>query len=161
MTCKRKVQMKPDSIHPDLERACEELKKRLATCVLCKGDVLEVSMQHGIRPLLDLILSGADYTGFFAADQIVGKAAALLYAKMGIAQVYAEVLSEKALPVFAAFGIRCTAERTVPYIINRSGDGMCPMEQTVLSLDDPDEAYAALLEKERQLSRKTGTDNHS
>ena len=45
-------------------------------------------------------------------------------------------------------------EKEVEYIINRTKTGMCPMEQTVLQIEDAEEAYEALKIKLAELSAK-------
>ena len=40
------------------------------------------------------------------------------------------------------------------YIINRRGDGMCPMEETVRMISDPAAAYPALLQKREPLRKE-------
>ena len=64
--------------------------------------------------------------GGYAADRIVGKAAALLYVMMGVKGVFAEVLSESALAVLNKHGVHAEYSVLTPNIINRAGDGLCP-----------------------------------
>ena len=40
--------------------------------------------------------------------------------------------------------IECEYGQLVPAIRNRAGDGFCPMESAVLSIDDPAQALAAI-----------------
>ncbi|MBR3992234.1 MAG: DUF1893 domain-containing protein, partial [Anaerotignum sp.] len=47
-----------------------------------------------------------------------------------------------------------TYRTEVEYIINRTKTGMCPMEQTVLDVEDAEEAYEALRNKLAELSVK-------
>ena len=121
-----------------------------------KGDTVYKSFKHGIAPLLSWIDQGINVKGFSAADQIVGKAAALLYVRMGVAEVYAQVASEPARQVLSGHNVLLQYEKTVPWITNRRGDGMCPMEQTVLDISDPEEAFGALKEKVRMLAAQNG-----
>ena len=74
----------------------------------------------------------------------MGKAAALLYALMGIEALYAEVLSESAEDVLRRFRILTEYEKIVPAIINRKGDGICPMEEAVKETEDPLSAFEIL-----------------
>lgn len=138
-------------MHNDLERAKELLLAQDASCVLCKGRETRKSEERGIAPLMHWLKSGADLTGFSAADKIVGKAAALLFVRMGIGAVYAPVMSEAAIAVFAARGVEAVCEKTVPLIVNRAGTGQCPMELAVAHIDDPAEAYETLREKMMEL----------
>lgn len=125
------------------------------TCVVAVGSQVFTCGESGIRPLLKLIESGTDFRGGRAADRIVGKAAALLYAHMGINELYAEVLSEQALPVLREYRIATEFGVLTKEINNRNMNGICPMEQTVISIDEPLAAYAALAEKVRSLSKSS------
>jgi len=122
------------------------------TCVLCKGDALYTSRKTGIAPMLDWLAEGADLRDFSAANKIVGKAAALLFVLAGVKSVYGEVMSQAGLAVLQKHHIPCSYGTLTPYIINRKGDGICPMEQTVQQIDDPQQAYFALCRTRRALS---------
>lgn len=120
------------------------------TCVLMRGGRLHTSKATGIRPLLDWLAEDpACFEGAFVADKILGKAAALLLLRGGLDRsaggVYGEVLSDGAARILEQYGIPYTCGSRVPYIINRRGDGVCPMERQVRDIDDPAAAHAALL----------------
>ena len=127
--------------------AKQDLEEKGYTCVLRKGEEVCFSYEHGVKPLLQWIGEGKDFSGYGAADQIIGKAAALLYTELGVRDLYTQVISEPAESVFEAHGVSCTYGEKVPFIVNRNKDGMCPMEQTVLAISDPKEAVEALKNK--------------
>lgn len=127
----------------DVERAAQFLLKG-ATFALVKDNEIFSTDRNGIAPLLELAEQGKNLTGFSAADKIVGKAAALLYCYMGVEQVYAEVMSRAAGSVFDKNGVKYSYGTLTNYIVNRKGDGMCPMESAVLNTDAPAEAVCAL-----------------
>ena len=135
----------------DLDRAKALLETH--TCVMCKGETVYASHKTGISPLLDLLTEQTDLTGFSAADKIVGKAAALLMVLAKVKDVYGEVMSEAGLAVLQRHGIPCAYGTLVRHIINRRGDGICPMEETVLSIEDSAEAFDALLKKRAALQQ--------
>lgn len=137
----------------DLERARHLLVAGTYTCVLCKGDLLYTSTARGVRPVLDWITTGQDLSGFSAADKVVGKAAAFLFVRAGIVRLYTRVISEPALDVLRAGGIPVEYDSLVPGIINRAGDGPCPMESAVSGTDDPDEALNLIRKKLEKLTR--------
>ncbi len=141
----------------NLEKAKEILKTGDTTCVLCLGDCVYISEKSGISPMLDYLSEGINFAGYSAADKIVGKAAALLFAKAGVCEVYGEVVSRAALPVLKRYGIACTWGTLADHIINRRGDGCCPMEETVAAIDDPEEGYEALLKKRATLRAHSAT----
>lgn len=137
----------------DLERARHLLMAGTYTCVLCKGDLLYTSTARGVRPVLDWITTGQDLSGFSAADKVVGKAAAFLFIRAGIVRLYTRVISGPALDVLRAGGISVEYDSLVPGIINRAGDGPCPMESAVSGTDDPDEALDLIRKKLEELTR--------
>lgn len=125
------------------------------TCAIFKGGKpLFTSQKNGIRPLLEVLEAGLDAAGATAADKIVGKAAALLYVLMQVAEVHTEVLSQAGLAVLQAHGIQVQYNVLAGQIINRKGDGPCPMEQTVAAIENPAAAFTALREKAAQLRAK-------
>ena len=136
-------------MHPELSEAAALLSSY--TCVLCRDGTVLTDTRRGIRPLLDLLRSGRDLTGFSAVDRVVGKAAAFLYVLMGIRSLYTPVISTPALEVLERFSIPVTYDRQVAAIQNRTGDGFCPMETAVWKLNDPEKAPDAIREALRKL----------
>ena len=124
------------------------------TCVLCREAAVYSSKLTGIAPMLEWITAGTELNGFSAADRIVGKAAALLFVLAGVREVYGEVISEAGLAVLTEHRIPCSYGTRVPFIINRKGDGMCPMEETVQNISDPQSAFEALVRKRNELMQK-------
>lgn len=126
------------------------------SCVILSEDgTVFQSKKSGIAPLMDFIIKSQDKARE-AADKVVGKSAALLFLKMGARRVYGQVMSEHAKKVFDAHGVNCSYGKLVPYIVNRRGDGMCPMEETVLETDDAETAYCLLCEKLKEMRNKEG-----
>lgn len=135
----------------------EELKQLLIqqdlTCIVRHHHTLFKEKANGIQPLLRFIEQGV-LENSEVIDKVIGKAAALLMVYGNVSCVHALTISEHALQVFRDHHIPITFDVCVPYIINRKKDGMCPMEQTVLSCNDADKAYELLLLKSEEL-RKT------
>ncbi len=138
----------------DLELAKEQLIKEDCTAVVRKGDSVYFSKARGVKPLLSLLDSGENYSGYSAADKVVGKAAAMLYVLLGVSRVHAFVISEKALEVLAGNGIEVTYDTLVDRIHNRTNTGFCPMEEAVWEIDDLQEGLQAVREKVAVLSAK-------
>lgn len=128
----------------DLNRAIETLSSGEYTCVLCKGEQIVTSQARGVKPLVSWYVSGRDFSGFCAADKVVGRATAFMYALLGVKAVYAGIVSRSALEVLAQAGIEARYGLAVPHIINRRGDGICPFEEAVLSIQDAPSAYLAI-----------------
>lgn len=125
------------------------------TCVVKKGETILHSEARGIAPLLGWLETDKNVLhGAYIADKVIGKAAAMLMVYGGAVQVYAAVISEPAADCFEKNGIAYTYDRKVDHIVNRAGDGMCPMEQCCLMIDSPEEAYRALKQKLADMKKK-------
>jgi len=138
----------------DMKRACALLEAGDYTVVLCRGEETHTDTRRGVAPLLALLDAGVEVTGFAAADRVVGKAAAFLYLRLGVAAVYAPVMSAPAYDLLTAHGVPATCDTLVPAIRNRAGDGYCPMEQVSLAHTDPAAAEAAIRARLAELSKE-------
>ncbi len=134
----------------DLSRARQLLETGDYTCVLCKGQILRTCTARGVRPLVDLLHEG-QFSGFSAADKVIGKATAFLYVLLDIQAVYTPVASEAAIRILQEHQIEIHCDMSVPAIYNRSHTGFCPMETAVGNLEDPDLALAVIVETLHQL----------
>mgnify|MGYP005948232421 CR=1 FL=1 len=128
----------------DINRAKFILEDRKASVVFCSAGQEIILDGKGIRPLLEIMKTRTAFSEFSVADKIVGKAAALLFVKMKVASVYGSVISEKAKEIFLRFNIPFSYQTLASMIINRKGDGMCPMEKAIENVSDPEEAYQIL-----------------
>lgn len=129
-----------------LAYAARKLQEGDLTLFLYSDDGEFCSTENGIAPLLSLI-GTEKWRGAFAADKIVGKAAAMLYVVLGVKALYAEVLSESAKEILDAYPVEYEYGTLTGRIINRKGDGDCPMEEAVKDIDDPADAPGAIREK--------------
>ncbi len=141
----------------DIEKAKQELQKNSYSCVLIKGNKKYFSNKTGIAPLVEFIEDGVDLKDCVVADKIVGRAVAFLCAKIKAKQVYAEVLSEKAVEILNKYKIEFSYGVKAKEIINRSKTGICPMEEVVLYIYDVETAYLKLKEKMEELKNKKTT----
>lgn len=127
-----------------LEQAKNILISEEKTCVLYSEHKVYTSIHRGVRPLLEWLEQGILAEDFYAADKVVGKATAFLYVLLKVQSVYTQVISRSALQVLQEHQISVEYEILTENIINRKGDGICPFEKTVLSINDPEEAYTAI-----------------
>lgn len=132
-------------MHNTLRTAKARLTDGAFTCVILDGDREYTSRERGVKPLVSLIQSAESYDGAYAADKTVGAGAAHLYVIIGVKALYANVISDSALAVLKAAGIDTYYGECVPYIINRRGDGICPIESAVKDVMDSTEAYSLIL----------------
>ena len=82
----------------------------------------------------------------------------MLYRLLGVRQVYGAVMSEAALQTLKAGNIEAAWGTLVDHIINRTGDGPCPMEVATATIQDPAEAYHII---KKTLIRLQGGTQHA
>ncbi|MBR2337762.1 MAG: DUF1893 domain-containing protein [Clostridia bacterium] len=139
------------NIHNQTEKAKKLLSDECYTCAFLKDEKQFFSKERGVKPLLQIIDEKKDFSDFFVADKVVGKAAALLYVTIKIKEIFAFVISEPAIEILQKNGISVFYENLVPRIENRQKDGFCPMEESVLNCNSPKEAYFLIKEKLKSL----------
>ncbi len=130
----------------NLDKAKKLLFENKYTCVLCKEDEVFCSEKKGVKPLVEFLESKHNFRGFSAADKTVGAGAAHIYVLIGIKEIWANIVSEEAEDILKKNGICIIYEKKVPYIINRAGDGKCPIEKCVQGIFDSKEAYEKIKE---------------
>jgi hypothetical protein len=139
----------------NLEKAIKILEEEKdLTLVLVLNEDIYKSSEKGIKSLLQLLNSGKNYLNYSAADKIVGKAAAMLYKLLNVNDIYGEVMSIKAINFLEQNNINFKYKIKTNEIINRKGTGICPMEQTVLNIENPTEAKKLLENKLKELKIK-------
>ena len=113
-----------------------------------KGELFYESDLKGIRPHLKAINElGSELEGTLMVDKILGRAAAFLviYSKAG--EAISAVLSTPGKQVLDKYGLKYSYREEVPHIKLENGVIYCPFERMVQGIDDPDEAYRAIVEK--------------
>lgn len=136
----------------DLECAIKNLVGH--SICLCKDSKFITDDGKGISPMIKFISEGMDLSGYSAADVIVGKAAAILFAKAGVTAIYGRVMSKSAADFLKSRSIKYCCETLTDRIINRLGTDTCPMEKVVEHTDDTEQGYTALKAKLDEM-RKT------
>jgi len=130
------------------ERARQMIKDNEASCVLIKNNVIiHAAKGSGVAPLIKIyeetpcMLKGA-----FVVDRIIGKAAAAILLLGEAEKAYGEVMSNSARAYLSSRNFKFGYGRCVDIISNRTGNGICPLEKSVLEIDDPEAAYHVLKE---------------
>lgn len=125
------------------------LSKENHTIVILKKDAsVLTSDDRGVSPLIKLLKEDKlQLQDSIIADKVVGKAAALLMIFGGVKKVYTPIISKPAIKVFNINNVKINYDIEVDRIINRKGDGLCPMETLCLDIDNPKEAFERLSNK--------------
>lgn len=107
--------------------------------------IIYCSNEIGVKPILSKLNENIDfYKGADIEDTVVGKAAACLYVLAKIKFVYAHTLSELAKTYLEKNNIPFKYDELVKEIRNRTNTDICPLEKSVINIDDPVIAKTAL-----------------
>ncbi len=135
------------------QKAKELLLSSQNTCVICRENEVFESTERGVKPLLEFLDSKTDLKDACAADKVVGAGAAFLYVLLGVREVYALVLSERAKAVLMQNGISVYYDKHVPKIENRARNGFCPIETAVWEQTEPAAALIKIRETLKNLTK--------
>ncbi len=145
------VQKSKSGSYDAVSEAIQLLNEENATCVLVKDNtIISAESPRGIAYIIDLYHAGK-LQDVFVADKIIGKAAAMIFTLGGVKGCYGETVSQAAIQWMESKNISFQYCHAVSVIENRKGDGMCPMEETVIDISDEKEALTALENKIAQL----------
>ena len=127
----------------NIEYLKDILLKENHTIVIYKSDAsVIVSDDRGVAPLMKLLNEDKEQLrDSMIADKVIGKAAALLMVYAGVKEVFTPTISVPAVEVFEKYNVKITYDKVVERIINRKGDGLCPMETLCLNVENPEEAF--------------------
>lgn len=128
------------------------ITKGKATCVVIKnGQIINIESGNGIKPVITLY-EQCLFVDATVVDKIIGKATAMILVLGKVKSCYGVTISKSALKYLTDHNVSVGFDTCVDHIVNRSGDGVCPMEQTVKDIDSPEEALVALKSKLQELS---------
>ncbi len=85
------------------------------------------------------------FNGAIIADKVIGKVAGSILTVAGVKEIYADVISEYAIPVLEENHIKYEYREKVQYIINQEKTGMCPMENKYKDEKDINVVYKEML----------------
>ncbi|MBO4950315.1 MAG: DUF1893 domain-containing protein [Clostridia bacterium] len=144
-------------MNENLIKAKEIIELSDAVFAYVCGNERIVSSAKGIGFVASLCNDKKDLSQGAAADKIVGKAAAMLFVLLGLKNVYAEIISEGAIEVFERYGVEYSFGTKTEAIINRKGDGLCPMEMAAKDAQTPEETLVAVNKKLEELRKKAAS----
>ena len=131
-----------------LQTAIEELSEGDYSCVGSDGDgnIVFASSERGLKPLMDRIAENPDgLRGIYIADKIIGKATACVIIYNGAAACHGCTMSEPASRLLHENGVPYSYGKMVPFIKNRAGTGICPMERAVEDSADAKSGFDAIV----------------
>ena len=111
------------------------------TCVVAdEEDIIFRSAEKGIVPMLELLelYEKGAIRPVYQADRIIGKAAIIIAAKIGIKDIYAGVLSQTAKDIAERKGVNVECGQLVEMILNPAKTAEGPFETALHNVDEDD-----------------------
>ena len=138
----------------ELTKALSLLKSdRAITLAVVNRGESRIFSARGVKPLLELATATTGFLeGASVADKVTGSASAFILVQSKVKELYTDVISERAAQILKEHGIPYVAPTTVEGIVNRQGNGSCPMETAVKDIEDPQRAIRAISDKLTELS---------
>jgi len=124
-----------------------------ASLVIIKsGKIVHTDTRMGVAAVLDLVKNSPDVLkGAIVVDKVVGKAAASLFILGRVGYVYGVVMSRPAAALLADANAGVRHDVVVDVIQNRMKNGVCPVEQCLYDIFNPNEALSAIESKLAEL----------
>ncbi|MDP4109557.1 MAG: ECF transporter S component [Bacillota bacterium] len=147
-----KAYQKHEGAQKDMETVLNKAKTLLsggsASCVIIRnGEIIHEDLGRGVSPLIRIYEHSPEkLKDAFVVDKIIGKAAAMILTCGGAKAAYGEIMSVAAKEYLEKHRISISYGICVDVISNRDGNGICPIEKSVMDVDDPKEGYMVLLE---------------
>ena len=125
----------------DLQMAIRLLEESNDTFVAVRDETAVFrSSDKGVSPVFRAKAENQSLDGAAVADRVIGRAMALLLAGEGARLVYGQTMSAPAREFLEEQAMFGGARREVPVIVNRTEDGLCPLEKATLEICDPHKA---------------------
>lgn len=151
-------EVRPMSDADVLAEATRLINEKGAGAVLVKDGIIIAVEPNGpgVKPLLRLHdLRPDDLNGALVVDKVIGRAAAAIALDGKAKRVHGILMSESAKAFLDEQGIPCSADAMVPQILNRTRDGLCPLEDSVKGLDDPPRMIKAIRARIKKLMQSS------
>ena len=124
-----------------LDEALRLIQGGTISCVIIKDSaIVHTADGRGVSPLLNILDQEPDkLKDAFVVDKIIGKAAAMVLVLGGASRVYGLVMSVSGQEYLESRGVITEYGQCVDAISNRDNTGVCPIEKSVIDIDDPQE----------------------
>lgn len=126
-----------------MQQLIEILRREKCSLVVKNHDIVTTYSKPGVRDLEYLLDHDPEMLhGAVIADKVIGKAAAAMVVVGGVKELYAEVMSKRAIPFLEEAGIAYTYGTLVD-TIKEEGD-RCQLEKITAPATTPEETVALL-----------------
>lgn len=126
-----------------MQQLIEILRREKCSLVVKNHGIVTTYSKPGVRDLEQLLDHAPEMLhGATIADKVIGKAAAAMVVVGGVKELYAEVMSKRAIPFLEEAGIAYTYGTLVD-TIKEEGD-RCQLEKITAPASTPEETVALL-----------------
>lgn len=141
-----------------IDEAIAEITAKKSSFVLIKDEkIIYRASGRGVKPFMELLATDEGRNmleGGIVVDKIIGKAAAMLAVFGQVSNVYGIMMSENGKKYLEKSGKLQGYTRCVDVISKKDGNGICPIEKSVLDVEQPEEAYELIKETIASLMKK-------
>ena len=132
------------------------IRENRAECVAVQDNkIVAAERGRGVSPLLNLYdRDKALMKNAVIVDKVIGRAAAFVIIKGGASEVFGKITSQEAVDLLKKHNIPITYDLLVPRILNQKRNGLCPLEDSVKSIEDADTALKSMRKRIMELRRK-------
>lgn len=126
-----------------MQQLIEILRREKCSLVVKNHGIVTTYSKPGVRDLEYLLDHDPEVLhGAVIADKVIGKAAAAMVVVGGVKELYAEVMSKRAIPFLEEAGIAYTYGTLVDTI--KEEGGRCQLEKITAPASTPEETVALL-----------------
>lgn len=119
----------------------------LKMAVIRDKKVIATSKDRGIKPIFDVYTTNHSLLkDSYVADRVIGKAAAIFLIHGKIKGLYTDLISDVAMDVLEEAGIEVEYKKKVPFILNREGNDLCPIESIARKSDNINDLISGIEE---------------
>lgn len=128
-----------------LKKTIDTLHETGCSLVVEKDGAVHLYYQKGVRDMEELLDNQPQLLRDASiADKVIGKAAAGMAIVGGVSELYADVLSQKAVPLLDEAGVSYSYGMLVEQIVYPDGQQRCPLEQIVAGAQRAEEVVRLL-----------------
>ncbi len=128
----------------------QEMLKNLDkhTLAIYKNGNIKYYNQRNLKPVfLTLEDFNYDLKDCYIADRRISKASAILFAYGNAKNIRTPIMTKSAKEFFKKRGINCKADEVADSVLDKNSKIKCPLEKSVLYIDEPNTAYNILMQK--------------
>ena len=157
----QKAPEQPAAAKPEgaLAEALKLINSGKFSCVIINsGSIIHKADGRGVSPLLKAYANEPEILkNAFVVDKIIGKAAAMILALGGAGRVYGLIMSVSGREYLERHGIKAEFGRCVDVISNRERSGICPIEKSVMDIEDPREGLDVMSARIKEMMKSASS----